>query len=308
MPEAFKWDGERLTWPDLHSWILEIYGRIDERRAAGTWNDSNEPAFSSHLFAKSIISHFLGVDWFDIHAMPESDPKSHFHPRFDGRDGAASGYTARVFNLAECLFNLQTVENFAHPLQGLTTDRDNMEAYLAELQIGMILLQESIRFRYLSPNNTPGVRTPDLEITIGDVRALADVKCKYEIKVYEQGCLKSPFRDAARQIGSGNNGIIFVKVPQAWTQNRGNDILLPQTLADEARRRMSNYSRIVKTVFYTFHLSEDDENMRNLHAVVELPNPKNGAGSPWNERLFSFMKPPVWHTVVGMIERVQRGE
>ena len=83
----------------------------------------------------------------------------------------------------------------------------------------------------------------------------SDVKCKFEIVDYEDGCLKAPFKSAREQIGGGRQGFMFVKVPQSWSSQRGGEVIIPKAVVDECKKLMGGTSRVVKTVFYTFHLT-----------------------------------------------------
>lgn len=298
MAEAFKWSGEHLNWPPLASYIRGVHRRTEELKAAG-YPAAQEPALPTHAVVRTMIAHFLGDEWFERNVI-KARPGAYFYPNFEEVGAKAAVYTSRIFNLAECLFSLQYTENFRFPLQSLW-DEDHIESAVAELQVGMTLFQEMIPFRYLEPSKLPGVKTPDIELSVGNRRALAEVKCK--INDYVPGCLKTPFEQARKQIGTGNKGIFFVRVPQTWSRQNGSDVLLPQGLADECRRRMSGTDRIVRTVFYLFHLERTEKGMVNRHAYAEFASPRNGPGSPWNQQLFRFNGRGGWLRILDLIER-----
>jgi hypothetical protein len=290
----------------LTSWIRDVLAEAERRRIAGD-PVAQRPALATQHICRGIVTHFLGDDWFDRNALLKSRPGSYFYPRFEGEDGGAAEYTARLFNLAECLFHLQHIENFKYPVQGLMAE-DHIESHIAELQIGMILLQEDVNFRYLAPSTIPKVKTPDVEITLGGRKAVADVKCKYEITQYQPGCLKSPFETARKQIGSGNVGFIFIKTPQKWARNYSGELVLPREVVDETRRRLASTSRIVKAIYYLFELTYEPGVMHNRHAVVEINSARNTPGSPWNQQIFRFTGPPRWLTLLEMIEAAKNAE
>jgi len=284
MAEPFKWSNEPLNWGDWCAWCKEAKKEADRRKAAGD-PIAQKPALFTHAATRKLITHYVGEDWFMRYAMPDGRANSYFLPKFTGADGEAADYTARVFNLAECFFNLQDVENFALPVRDLQNE-PQIESALAELQIGMILHQDGIPFRYLEPSTVSGVKTPDLEITIGNRSVYSDVKCKFEIVDYADGCLKAPFKSARAQIGTGRQGFMFVKVPQNWSSQRGDEVIIPRAVVDECRRLMGGTSRVVKTVFYTFHLTQGPEAMTNRHAIAEINSPRLAADDAWNERVF----------------------
>jgi hypothetical protein len=273
-----------------------------ERRKAAGDPVAQEPALLTHAAARKLIAHFVGEDWFLRHAMPDGPPEGYFFPRFTGANGGAPEYTARIFNLAECLFNLQGVENVHQPIADLQ-NAPQIESALAELQFGMILRQDGVSFRYLVPSRERGVPTPDLEISIGNRLCFSDVKCKFDMTEYSDGCLESPFKSARRQIGRGREGFVLVKVPQGWSTERRDQVLLPLALVEECRAQMSKTSRVVKTVFYTFHLTHGADSMTNRHAVAEVNSPLLSAENLWSNRVFPCDGRGEWVRMLEIIEK-----
>src|ERR1039458_4173203 len=106
----FRWGGDKLTITDLDDWAAKI--AKDAKPGS---------ALFTHALQRSIIVHFLGSKWFDDHANLQSPVSSYLHPRF-GEDGLAEVYSARLWNLAEMLFNLQGVENVRACLDHMALD------------------------------------------------------------------------------------------------------------------------------------------------------------------------------------------
>ncbi|HEY1561735.1 MAG TPA: hypothetical protein VGF71_12740 [Caulobacteraceae bacterium] len=305
MANSALWSGAHLNWPDLSGWIRAALAEVDRRKAAGE-PVSDRPALVSIAVCRWIIAHFLGEDWFVRNAMPDGRVTSFLFPVFDGDKGTAPTYTMRIFNLAECLFHIQYIRNSICPIRALA-DEEQMESAIAELQIGSLLFQQAIPFRYLEPNTAPGVRTADIELWFGGRPALADVKCKYEMRDYVPGCLKSAFQAAREQIGSGNEGFVFVKVPQTWGWYTGTELMLRKQAVDEARKYMRSTSRIVKTIFYTFNVEQLPTGMRIRNAILEANKPNIPADSIWNRPISAFERPAGWLTIPDLIERALHG-
>lgn len=301
MDQQFKWPGQPLDWAEYCAWFQAAREVAEQRKAAGD-PVAQEPALLTHAAARKLIAHFVGEEWFPRHAMPDGSPDGYFFPRFTGTNGGAPDYTARIFNLAECFFNLQRIENVSHPIADLQNE-PQIESALAELQFGMILRQDGVPFRYLAPSTEAGVSTPDLEISIGNQPSFSDVKCKFDMTTYSEGCLESPFKSARRQIGRGRQGFVLVKVPQSWSAERGDQVLLPVTLVEECRARMRTTSRVVKTVFYAFHLTHGADSMTNRHAVAEVNSPLLAADDLWNNRVFPCDGRGEWVRMLEIIER-----
>jgi hypothetical protein len=301
--ESALWSGEHLNWPELSGWLREAIRVADRRKAQG---EELAPSLVSTALCRKIIGHFLGDDWFLRNAMPDSRVTSFLFPVFDGDEGVAPLYTVRLFSLAECLFHLQYIENAVFPIRSLVNE-EQMESAIAELQVGSILFQNRIPFKYIPTSTAPGVSTPDIELRVGSDVAVADVKCKYEGKDYTPGCFKSAFSQARKQIGAGNSGIIFIKVPQKWSWIKGGELLLLKQAVDEVKGYMKGTSRVAKTVFYTFYFSREPTGLHVRNAVVEAPSIRNEPASPWNRILFTGDAEVGWLMIPTIIEMARLG-
>jgi hypothetical protein len=291
MVERHRWDGAPLAEAELLDWI----------RAANGVKPRPSPALLSHVTCRWIISHFLGEEWFPRYAGVDSPASSYFHPHFRQDTGKAAEYTARLFSLAECLFNLQRVRCFHACIDNLV--KAQIESAVAELQIGMMLFQDRIEFQYIDPRTTLG-RACDLEILIRDKRVVADVKCNYEIRQYSRNLVANTLDGARKQIPRGRAGIVFVKVPQAWSKQFGAEVRLPVELIRQTGEFMARTSRVVKVVYYLFHLEfMADGGMMNRHAVSELPSPRLAEDSLWNEPFFPLGPQARWDRIGVLIER-----
>lgn len=269
----FRWNGEKLTIDRLDDWVSDL----SKKAKPGT-------AAFANAVQVFIVVHFLGERWYYNHAYLESPPTSFLHPHF-GEDGLAPVYSMRMLNLAEMLLNLQGVEGFQTCLDHMTLDQ--LESALSELQIGMMLYQDRIEFRYIDPQTVRG-KSPDIEITLatGDA-ALADIKCKYENTDVSEETVTNTLKSARKQLPSGKPGMIFVKVPQEWTFEAGEVVMLPMPMVNATRGFLRNTTRVVKIIYYTFHLSRNlDGGILNRHAIREVNNPRNPDDSPWNYHLF----------------------
>ena len=287
----FRWRGDPLTISNLDGWASELA----KKAMPGT------PTFANAVQVY-ITVHFLGERWYYNHAYLKSLPTSILHPSF-GEDGLAPVYSMRMLNLAEMLLNLQGVEGFQTCLDHMTLDQ--LESALSELQIGMMLYQDRIAFRYIDPLTVTG-KSPDIEITLaGGTTALADIKCKYENTDISYETVTNTLKSARKQLPGGKPGMIFVKVPQEWTFESGELIMLPMPVVNATGDFLRNTTRVVKVIFYMFHLSRNaDGGILNRHAILEVNNPRNPDDLPWNADLFP---PPHtrfnWITMSSLTER-----
>lgn len=286
----FRWGGDELTIAALDDWATELSRKAKPGTAAF--------ANAVHVF---IVVHFLGERWYYNHAYLNSPASSPLHPHFDP-DGRAAVYSMRMLNLAEMLLNLQGVEGFQTCLDHMTLDQ--IESALSELQIGMMLYQDQIHFRYLDPVTVRG-KSPDIEIILRDgVSALADIKCKYEDTEVREVTLINTLKKALKQLPKGRPSLIFVKVPQEWTFEAGDAVMLPIPVVNATSRFLRNTTRVAKVVFYIFHLARHPAGMLNRHAIREVNNPRNPDDSPWNQPLFPLTHSGFnWITMPSLIDR-----
>ncbi len=286
----FQWTGDPLTIADLDGWAADIA----QRAPVGS-------ALFVNAVQTSIICHFLGREWYADHAWLTSPTSSFLHPHF-GPDGLAPVWSMRMLNLAEMLFNLQGVEGFRACLDHMTLDQ--LESALSELQIGMMLYQNRIAFRYIDPATVMG-KSPDIESTLQDgSSALADIKCKYEETVVSEETVRNTLKKGLNQLPPGRPGLIFVKVPQAWTFDAGETVMLPMHVVRATNAFLRNTSRVVRVVYYLFHLKQAAEGVRNRHAVHEMNNSRNPPDSPWNRNLFQPARNGFnWITIPALLER-----
>jgi len=292
--ERFRWDGTPLTLA-----VLDAFAKDLSRDA-----QPRTPRFS-HTIHVAVIYHFLGQAWYKKHAHIGSHPNSYLLPEFDGEDKAPM-YSIRILNFAEMLFNLQNIPGFSACLEQLHLNQ--LQSGLAELQVGMVLQQHGVAFRYIDPAADPK-NTCDLEIILpsGDV-ARGEVKCKYEDAEYSDATLTNALAQARKQIGSGHSGIVFVKIPQTWvtvTQEHPKqmaEIVLPTNIIEATKAAFRGSTRIKKVIFYIYHVGYDPSwGIGVTNVTMEMTNPQNGPHSSWTPLLLDSPQVVNWITIPELI-------
>jgi hypothetical protein len=182
---------------------------------------------------------------------------------------------------------------------------DQLESALSELQIGMMLHQDRIAFRYIDSATVTG-KSPDIEITLScGATALADIKCKYEDTNVSEETVRNTLKKGLSQLPKGKPGLLFIKVPQGWTFEAGETVMLPIQILDATIAFLRSTTRVVKVVYYMFHLSQTKEAIRNRHAIREINNPRNPADSPWSDHLFPLARNGFnWIAIPALLERL----
>lgn len=272
----FKWNGTPLSTEDLDA----IAGKLSTQEQPGT-------ARFNFMIHAVIIRYFLGDDWFREHFLPDSRLESFFRPDFSDQE-VDPRYSALTLELAENLLNLQGVLGFSQCLEHFALRQ--MESGLAELQIGQLLTLCGVPFRYVEDGEPT---TVDLVFkTPSGLDGLGEIKCKYEKADYSDSTLRDALATARKQIGKGNAGVVFVKIPTAWVDvsrpiaEDAPKISLPPRIVAAAKGAMMKSSRIKKVIFYVFHHDCDlTRGVRVTHAAMEMTSPKLDVSSPWRTDL-----------------------
>ena len=253
--------------------------------------ETNAPGTTRFIYMMNlyVIEHFLGADWLDRHASLDAHPNSFLKPKFDERDMAPL-YSVRILQLAEMLLNLQGVQGLYAVLENL--EGDQLQSGYAELQVGMVLMQRGVPFRYVDPKLEQG-KTFDLELLLpSGEEGRGEIKCKYADTPYSDGTLRDALERARGQISAGNSGVVFVKIPEDWVQvSQGHPreratMALPPEIVAAARDGLRQTSRIKKLIFYITQMGFDpDWGISTTHCTMEMNNAQNPTNSPWNAEL-----------------------
>jgi len=241
-----------------------------------------------------IIRYFLGDEWFEAHLLPDAHPNSYLRPDVSAADVDPS-YSFRTLELAEMLLNLQFVGGFRRCLEHLALKQ--IQSGFAELQIGQVLWSRGVPFRYVEDGEDT---TVDIIFALPDgADALAEIKCKEADTPYSDATLSRALTKARQQIGKGNEGVVFVKVPGAWVDvaqasaRERPDIQLPGPIVETAKAAMRASSRIKKIIFYVAHHAYDPAwGLSSTHVTMEMSNPQNS--ERWVKDLLGAYDPGRW--------------
>lgn len=294
MGERYRWNGELLSLQALDASAERLRATFDPGSAS----------FNYQIHAR-IIRHFLGDEWFRQNVSLTASPKSFLRPDFVA-DMPDPHYSAYMLRLAELLINLQAVRGFSHCLDHMATRQ--IQAGLAEMQIGQLLYACDIPFRYLASGD---VKSPDIAFQLpSGAEVFAEVKCKLDGAAYSDKALRNLSEKARKQIGSGNEGAVFVKVPLSWVDitktNQGGPpkITLPDQLVHAARHELSGSSRIRKMIFFVFyHAVEPDGSLAITQVTMEVTSPSLEVSSPWRAELLGPEVPGRWVSMMDLAAR-----
>jgi hypothetical protein len=221
------------------------------------------------------MNHFFGVEWLKKHFI---HAKKTSYLGFDlSNDTARERRTWRVIHLAEMLFNMQHIAGFDACIAQMAGGK--IESTYAELEIGKELFWRDVRFRF---GRRTGVKKQDydLEITFRDGRvACADTKCKLEKTKFTTTTLLNSLHEARTQLPSDKPGIIFVRMPEHWLDNRYD----PAPMIDTAEDFLRRTGRIVSVKFLCPLFVYDGERVMEVIRLTEVMNPdhRQEGGTDW---------------------------
>jgi len=296
MGERDRWNGRVIAVADLDGLAAELRGKGVEPGTA---------RFNFTINA-AIIRHFLGDDWFRDHLHPdEAHPNSFLRPDFSASEVDAK-FSVQTLELAELLFNLQSVGGFRQRLDQLALKQ--IQSGLAELQIGQVLKSRGVPFRFVEPGEPTTVDVV-FRLPCG-AEGFGEIKCKEEDTAYSDGTLTRALAKARQQIGKGNAGAVFVKVPITWVDlsqahaSQPAQIALPPRIVAAAKGAMRESARIKKVIFYVLHYAYDPEwGLSVTHVTMEMSNTRNTGSSAWVADLLGAYVPGQW---IGMQDLAKR--
>jgi hypothetical protein len=106
----------------------------------------DDPTNRAFYLSLAVVRHFLGNAWADEHVQDNGQPG---YVRLNWRDRTqAQIQSFRIVDLAELLFNLQHTDGFDDCIKKM---RDgDIEGTYAELDLGRMLYQSDINFRFVT--------------------------------------------------------------------------------------------------------------------------------------------------------------
>lgn len=145
----------------------------------------------------------------------------------------------------------------------------DIEGTYAELDLGRMLYQSSIDFRFVVSTGKLGDDF-DIEIKLGDGTVVcADAKCKIDSTSFSESTVWNSLRSARSQFPADRPSIIFVKVPPRWLAEQPD---LKTALTKTAERFLRDTGRIVSVKYYVSSIHWEGGNVTHIQAFNEINN------------------------------------
>ena len=142
-------------------------------------------------------------------------------------------YLQRLVNLAELLLNQRRIAGIQGRIQALRQGR--VQSTYSELEVGGMLVRADVRFSY---RDAVGRKGDDYDVEIeapNGARVPCEAKCKFEGTDLSKGGIRNTLEDARQQLPRGQQGIVFLKIPQAWVQQPVIASTMKETLSEFLR-------------------------------------------------------------------------
>jgi len=227
------------------------------------------PDTAAFVLALMIIRHFLGDEWI-LDNLDASSRTVGFMRLYAMEPAQEYIQNWKVIDLAEMLFNLQSILGFEECVTQMRTEA-LIESSVAELDIGRMLYIYNFDFNFVKRTSVKGADY-DLEIKLDRWTVCADFKCKLENTPITANTIIGTLTKVRSQLPSTKPGMLFVKVPQNWMLK----YLHAQLMADSARSFFAKGSqRIVSVKFYISPFQVSNGFVSQTHKFKEVANPRN---------------------------------
>jgi hypothetical protein len=213
---------------------------LDARIPEGLAGDPQAIRTTTRCFG--VMKYFFGDTWLQTHVVA-AKPSDYLGLDFS-TDQAREEKTWRIIELAEMLFNLQSIIGFSSCISQMR--RGQIEDTYAELETAKWLKVHEVPFQFNVPKDKKG-EDYDLDIIYPNVVACADTKCKFETTDVSANSIHDSLEQARSQLSRDRPGIIFVKMPAHWLDNSASVI----AFVVEAEKFLRNTGRVVSVKFYS---------------------------------------------------------
>lgn len=261
---------------------------------------------NAYHLASGVLVTMFGADWFGRYFGNEARAVPFLHNKADSWD-SINTHMIRVTALGQMAFNLQRVAGVDDVYDQL---RDGMiESAFAELDVGMMLLQYGIGFRYVE---TRGERGKDYEAEVfhpNGALCCLETKCRLEGQEFDGEKIMATLNEArGRNLPKDRPGIIALKIPPDWIKR--------PALVDEmdrlAKRFFGSTERITSLIMFANHLNFEKGKIATVQASNEYVNEKHrflDLASDWRLRRFAEPIPPAVSSVdfITLLTGIGRG-
>jgi hypothetical protein len=207
----------------------------------------------------------------------------------------------RLLNLAEMLWNLQSIISVRNPLEDIANGQ--IEPGLAELQAGMLLMKSGRQFRYV--DRVQGRRTYDIEIQAANRAWPAEVKCKIDGTDLSEATIVSAIRTAHDQLPPDDTGggIVFMRCPRDWVVDESRSVKMPPETITAVNDYVKSTRRIGLVASYVFQYERRATDLLVTLGVREVPSHRHPNLIWWEKPLLPMNQLGPWESWPALVDR-----
>ncbi len=177
------------------------------------------PGLFLFFVAMGVLRHFLGPYHFDRLVSPNLRAPTFLTP-VEGTVPAHMVAMLRVTDFAETLFNLQWIEGFQHALEEFCGASD-LQTGVHTLDIGFLLKQAGLRFRFRKAPGTEGLGNHDIDLYHEEWTIPVEAKAKRSTTKPTKRHLEETLSYAGHQLPTDAPSIITIRLPPEWAREVG---------------------------------------------------------------------------------------
>jgi hypothetical protein len=145
----------------------------------------------------------------------------------------------------------------------------NIEGTYAELDLGRMLYQSDIEFRFVTGSGKKG-DDYDIEMVFeNETIVCADAKCKIEATQFSEQTVLNSLQHARSQFPKNKPSVVFVKIPPRWLSERSD---IKERLTKVADEFLRGTGRVVSVKYYVSHIHWEDGHVSHIQAFQEINN------------------------------------
>jgi hypothetical protein len=207
--------------------MKRVYGIQYLERVGEMFRDAPPEAIFSCMVSSIVIRDLLSesfglespgkvVDWMAANIMKNASEVVYFRAEMPGDDYCPK-QAARITELSELLFNLQTIPGIDKIFRRIVDDPHSVEATIMELECFMLLVLSGHQFQITDLAKGKGDRMCECEVTLPGGRAVfCEVKAKDSLSKRTESGIYNKLSDARRQLPKEHPGVIFLRVDSKW--------------------------------------------------------------------------------------------
>ncbi len=255
-----------------------IVGMILEASFDLVPNENRKPEFRSKGF---------GMRWVSENILATHAESGYLRCN-DGTEATKYLHIAKVIELAELLYNLQTVPGIQAIYRRVIEDPPGLEATILELEGLRLIWFTKLGFRIV---HSGAGRQLNYECEIylpSGVTAYCEMKCKLETQEFSATTIKNTLDIARAQLPKGGCGVVILKVPSSWFNSPDTSASLDLAVEQVLR----NTTRISEVVLYDRMLFEGAEYLFYVGSIRETLNQRSPCAAALDGGIFRKTPPP----------------